>query len=113
MKKNHNKLQKKVDEVNARIKKAIKDDIWAIEPNSTWESLYKFEKLVLLKTRLKVYYKEDSGYGWKDKIDSINLTEDSAWDYESSMAMFVWILKAIKKGYKREMNQAKRQTDEA
>jgi hypothetical protein len=90
------KFQKQVDEVNEIIEKAKKDEVYAIETDSTWESVYEFEKVEISKNTLKVYYTEDYK---RKKVDKINLTKDSEMNFDETRYMFSWIKKTIKKGY--------------
>ena len=89
-------LAKKVTELQALIDKAKQDDIMAIEPDSTWESGYWFDKIVLLKTRLTVYYTEYNGLP-NDKVqkDITMLSQEEDVKYVLS-----WVKRAIAKGYK-------------
>lgn len=97
------KFGKKVAEINELIEKAKKDDILAIETDSTWESIYEFDKVVLTKTQLQVYYKD----GNKKKVDKISLAKDKEMDYEEVKYIFSWIKKTIKKGYREDAKQQK------
>lgn len=95
------KFGKQVEEINTIIDQAKKDDIWAVETDSTWESKYKFENVELTKTQLKVYYEEYDGKS-KNKVDTISLAKDSEMDFDEVKYMFSWIKKTIKKGYKED-----------
>lgn len=81
------------------IDKANQDDIIAIEPQGTWESMYKFQKISLMNTRLRIQYMENNGRGWENKSEDINLTQDRNINFEESKAMLAWVRKSIKKGY--------------
>lgn len=105
------KFGKKVEEINKLIDQAKKDDIIAIETDSTVESEYQFDKVELTKTMLKVYYKE--GIPCKKKIEKISLAKDKENDFDETKYMFSWIKKCIKKGYREEgkeinMNESKK-----
>lgn len=97
------KFQKKVDEVNKYIAQHKKDDIVAVEPDSTWESVYEFEPVKLTKTQLVVTYKEPLGNPPNKKtVDKISFAQDAQMEFEDTKHMLSWIKRAIKKGYKQE-----------
>lgn len=93
------KFQKQVNLVNSWIEQANKDDILAIEPDSTWESPYEFEPLELTPKKLIVKYKEDYV---KPKKEDILFSRDVKNDFEDIKYIFSWIKRAIKKGYREE-----------
>jgi hypothetical protein len=93
-------LAKKVAEIQTLIEQAIKDGIDGIECDSTWESVYTFRKIVLLRTKLKVYYEEWDGIKHKEEVDVTDLRSDARLDYEDTKYMLSWIKRCIKKGYK-------------
>lgn len=107
-------LGKALASTNQLINQAKIDDIDAIEPDSTWESHYIFDKVVLMNTRLKVYYKEYSGTGkgWENKVDETNLTQDRQNNFTDSKQVLSWIRRAIKKGYTEERRSSKKQSKE-
>jgi hypothetical protein len=94
-------LAKQVAEIQALIDKAKEDDIMAIEPDSTWETGYWFDKIVLLKTRLTIYYKEYNGIP-DDKIhkDITMLSQKEDIKY-----VLNWVKRAINKGYNEDSKQ--------
>lgn len=94
-------LAKKVMEVQALIAKAKRDEIDAIEVDSTWESVYRFELLRLTKTRLTVAYIEWDGRKEKQVVDAVQLSKDKKFDFEETKYMLSWIKRCIKKGYRR------------
>jgi hypothetical protein len=98
------KFKKKVDEVNKYIEQAKKDDIWAIEPDSTWESPYIFEPVKLTKTQLVVTYWEDLYKKKKKTVDKVSFAQDkdNYPEFGDTKHMLSWIKRAIKKGYKEE-----------
>ena len=98
-------LAKKVAEIQALIEQAIKDDVDGIEVDSTWESVYTFHKIVLLKTKLKVYYTEWDGIKTKEEVDVTDLRTDARLDYEDTKYMLSWVKRCIKKGYKERDDQ--------
>ncbi|MFA5207351.1 MAG: hypothetical protein WC428_01725 [Candidatus Paceibacterota bacterium] len=89
------------------IDKANTDDILAIEPDSTWESNYKFESIRLMSTQLVVKYLENNGKGWEKKTDITNLTQDRNNNFQDAKYMLSWIRRAIKKGYTAERKDMK------
>jgi hypothetical protein len=100
-------LGKRVAEVQAIIDQAKKDDISGIEVDSTWESVYDFDKIVLLKTKLKVLYKEWDGIKTKDEVDITDLRSDARMDYEDTKYMLSWVKRCIKKGYRENAKEQK------
>jgi aerobic-type carbon monoxide dehydrogenase small subunit (CoxS/CutS family) len=90
-------LQTKVTAVNDIVKQAIHDDITAIETDSSWESVYNFESVILTKTQLIVKYKEDYT---KQVIDKISIAKCRCMDFDDIIYKLNWIKKTIKKGYK-------------
>ncbi len=92
-------LGKSIAMTNEMIEQAKQDGIYAVEPDSTWESLYQFDKVVLMSTRLKIYYMEYSGRGWQNKVDEVNLTQDRNMNFDETRGNLNWIRKAIRKGY--------------
>lgn len=93
------KFKKEVEEVNKYIAKSNKDEIYAIEPDSTWESPYQFDLVEITPRKLIVKYTEDYT---KPKKEEILFSKDADMDFEETKYMFSWIKKAIKKGYKEE-----------
>ena len=103
-------LGKSIEKTNQIIQQAKVDGVEAIEPDTTWESVYEFDKVVLMNTRLKVYYKEYNGRGWENKVDETNLTQDRLNDFQDTKYILAWIRRSIKKGYTRErQNDVKQQ----
>jgi hypothetical protein len=98
-------LAKRVSEIQTLIEKAIVDDVDAIECDSTWESMYQFKKIELLKTRLKVSYQEWDGIKSKEVVDVVDLRSDARIEYQDTKYMLSWIKRCINKGY-RESYQA-------
>lgn len=99
------KFGKKIKEVNKYIKQANKDDIWAIEVDSTWESVYEFDNVWIEKDKLKCKYTEIYNKN-KEKVEEINLKQDEMNDFEETKYLLSWIKKCIKKGYKEEGKKA-------
>ena len=102
-------LGKSVEKTQQMINQANADEITAIEPDSTWETMYKFQKVVLMGTRLRVQYQENGGRGWKPMTDDVNLTQDRLLNFDEAKHMLAWIRRAIKKGYTAEGREAKAQ----
>jgi len=100
-------LGKSVEKTQQMINQANADEITAIEPDSTWETMYKFQKVVLMGTRLRVQYQENGGRGWKPMTDDVNLTQDRLLNFDEAKHMLAWIRRAIKKGYTAEGREAK------
>jgi hypothetical protein len=92
-------LGKVVATTQQMIDKANADDVLAIEPDSTWETNYKFQKVVLMGTRLRVQYQENNGRGWNQMTDDVNLTKDRQMDFDEAKHLLSWIRRSIKKGY--------------
>jgi|SaaInlStandDraft_4_1057021.scaffolds.fasta_scaffold95439_2 hypothetical protein len=92
-------LKKKMDLANKYIKKSQKDNISAIETDSTWEEVYDFELITLKGNFIFFSYKEPYNskklkkerFSWKRE----DMTEDIKY-------MFQWVIKTIKKGYRSE-----------
>ena len=96
---------KRIAEVQTIIDKAKKDEISAIEVDSTWETVYEFDKIELLKTRLNIHYMEWNGRAPEKKVDYINIAADSKQDYQDTNWTLSWIKRCIKKGYKHNYNK--------
>lgn len=93
--------QKKVDKVNALIAQALADDVDAVEVDSTWESVYTFEPVRIVRKSVKFTWTElypVSRYEPVKHCESINyenemLADELAW-------MFQWVARCINKGYR-------------
>lgn len=94
--------QQIIDQANA-------DNITAIEPDSTWETMYQFESVRLTNTQLVIKYLENAGRGWEKKTDITNLTQDRNQGFQDSKYVLSWIRRAIKKGYTAERREMKAQ----
>ena len=94
--------QQMIDQANA-------DEITAIEPDGTWETMYQFENVRLMNTQLVVKYLENGGQGWQKKTDVTNLTQDRNQGFQDSKYVLSWIRRAIKKGYTAERRDFKKQ----
>jgi hypothetical protein len=101
------KFGKNIEEINKLIKQAKKNDIRAIETDSTWESEYKFDKVVLTKTQVQVHYTEYAETKPKKKVDKISLAKDKEMNFEEVKHIFSWIKKTIKKGYREDAKTQK------
>jgi GH18 family chitinase len=93
-------LAKKVAELQALIDKAKIDCISGIEVDSTWESVYEFDKIVLLKTRVVIYYSEWDGIKTKSQKDITMLSQIDDLKYALK-----WVERCIKKGYKEQAKE--------
>lgn len=102
-------LGKSIEKTQQLIDQANVDDIIAIEPDSTWETMYKFQKVILMGTRLRVQYQENNGRDWKNEVRDVNLTQDRAMNFDEAKFVLAWIRRAIKKGYTAEGRDAKAQ----
>lgn len=91
-------VQKWVDKVNKYISKARRDDIYAVEPDSTWESVYEFEPVRIV--RKSVVFKWSEVYGNKRETEKINYEDEMRED--DLKWQFRWVIRAIKKGYREE-----------
>jgi hypothetical protein len=100
-------LGKSIATTQEMIDKANADDVYAIEPDGTWETMYRFEKIMLMNTRLRIQYQENNGRGWKPMVDDVNLTQDRINNFDEAKYMLAWVRRAIKKGYTRERHNAK------
>lgn len=91
------KLVDKVALVSELIEKAKKDEVSAIEVDSTWETVYDFTSVKLGKRRLIVYYTEWNGAEVHPKCDQYPLSQK-----EDVVHVLNWIKRCIKKGYKEQ-----------
>jgi len=90
-------LMNRVEKVNKYIAQIKQDDIYAVEPDSTWEEAYEFEP-VRLSDRF-IYFKYREPYNHNKEIeDRFNLKDSSHED--DIRYMLGWILRSIKKGYR-------------
>ena len=102
-------LGKVIATTQQMIDQARADDITAIEPDSTWETMYQFESIRLMTTQLVIKYLENAGRGQEKKTDITNLTQDRNNNFMDSKATISWIRRAIKKGYTAERRDMKAQ----
>lgn len=102
-------LGKVIATTQQMIDQAKADDITAIEPDSTWETMYQFESIRLMTTQLVIKYLENAGRGWEKKTDVTNLTQDRTREFMDSKAVISWIRRAIRKGYTAERRDMKAQ----
>jgi hypothetical protein len=94
-------VQNRIDKVNKYIAKANQDDVWAIEPDSTWEEPYEFEPVKMSGKNVIFKWKEPVGNGKKgsERINYERDEDDLKWQFN-------WVLRAIRKGYKSEGKSA-------
>jgi len=90
-------LAKKVAEVNELIEKAKEDYVMGVETDSTWESVYEFLSITLMKTKLVVKYKKDYT---EVVVDEVRFAHDC--DLQDTKYMLSWVKKCIKKGYRQQ-----------
>lgn len=102
-------LGKVITTTQQMIDQAKADEITAIEPDSTWETMYQFESIRLMNTQLVIKYQENSGRDWQKKTDVTNLTQDRNNNFIDSKTVVSWIRRAIKKGYTAERKDMKAQ----
>jgi len=98
------KFQKAVDKVNVLINKAKETEISAIEPDSTWETSYEFEPVILTPTHLIIKYNEWNGRKTEPKTEKISFAQDRDEypEFAETKHNLRWIAKAIKKGFREE-----------
>ena len=88
-------VKKYIDKVNKEIARSNRDEVQAVEPDSTWESVYEFKPIRLQGKNVIFQYKDV--YENKVEKDKFNYTIDDNGDLAWQ---FKWVLRAIKKGYK-------------
>lgn len=96
-------IAKKVATVNKYIKKHLKDDIYALEPDSTWESAYEFKPVEVKGKYVYFQWVEPmGGNGSKTKKfkERYNITNEMHED--DIKHMLSWVVRSIKRGYKSE-----------
>ena len=93
-----NKFQKKVEKINLLISQLNDKDLFAVETDSSWESVYKFSQIKLMKTKLVLVYTKDYTTEVKDEI---NLTRDEEYDYIDTKEYLGWVQRCCKKGLRR------------
>ena len=87
-------VKKLIDKVNRYIAKSNKDDVLAVEPDSTWESAYEFKPVKMSGKNVVFEYTEP--YGNKKNRERFNYENDE----DDLKWQFRWVIRAIKKGYK-------------
>jgi hypothetical protein len=92
----------RVKKVNGYIERALKDEVYGIEPDSTWESAYEFEPIEIKGNF--IYFKWKEPYDWtsKGKIKKERYSLTNELHEDDIKYMFSWITKSLKKGYKQE-----------
>lgn len=92
------KLLKKIEETNKYIEQANKDEVWAIDCESTWESCYIYEPIVYNDRFIYIKYKDvHEKESFKSRFNVNN--EDQI---EGLLYNLGQIKKEIKKGYRNE-----------
>lgn len=88
-----NTLIRRIKETNRMITQCNKDEVWAVETDSTWESTYTFNPIRINKYSISVSYEEHSGQGHK---------QETWFDIDDIRYAISWIRRCIKKGYREE-----------
>lgn len=86
-------LINRIEQTNQMITQCNKDEVWAVETDSTWESPYTFNPIKINKKSITVSYEEHSGQGYKS---------DTWFDIDDIRYTISWIRRCIKKGYREE-----------
>jgi hypothetical protein len=102
--KEHAKLKKKVDLVNKWIAYHKEHNVYALEPDSTFENQYEFESVKLNKDNIAVTYRELDlrTWKWKTTTDTEYFEDDEDYDLEEIYWKLKWVIRSIKRGLKRE-----------
>lgn len=90
-------INNRIKKLNKLIDKAKKDDIWAIDPDSTMEFVYEFKPIETKGKYLYFVYTEPF------RNDKLNRDRFDMTDYGQLLDIeenFKWVERAIKKGYK-------------
>lgn len=87
-----------VKKLNNYITRANKDDVFAVEPDSTWETAYEFKPITIKGNFLHIEWTEP--YGKKKDKERFNLNNDDG--LSDGKWQLNWVLRALKKGYKEE-----------
>jgi hypothetical protein len=87
-----------VDKVNKEIAKANRDGVYAVEPDSTWESVYEFKPIRLQGKYVIFEYDDVYAVGNKRQKDRFNWTNEM--NEDDLKWQFRWVQRAIKKGYR-------------
>jgi hypothetical protein len=100
-----NVVKKMVDTANKYIDKSNKDEILAVEPDGTWESVYEFEPIKLAGSYVTVIHKEV--YGKKGTKKERFKWDKDDWSHIDELKYTLrWVVRSIKKGYKEEGQSA-------
>lgn len=95
-------VENRVKKLNGYIAQAKKDDVSAVEPDSTWESVYDFEPIEIKGKFIYFQWKEPYARSAKDKNKKERYNLNDEMHDEDIKYMLNWVLRAIKKGYKEE-----------
>jgi hypothetical protein len=95
-------IENRVKKVNGYIAQAKKDDISAVEPDSTWESVYDFEPIEIKGNFIYFKWAEPYARSSKDKNQKERYNLNNEDHLEDVKYMFNWVTRAIKKGYREE-----------
>ena len=92
-------LVKRINDVNALIEKAKTDEVYAIEPDGTWESAYIFNPINVGKAKATISYVEPYH---NNKVNSEVYDLRNQFRYNEFKYGLNWIIRSIKKGYRQE-----------
>jgi hypothetical protein len=101
------KIINRVHELDTLINQAQLDEVWGIEPDSTWETEYEFVSIELKKTRVTIKYWEYNGRPTKLVTDYALLSNSDDVNY-----LLSWIRRSINKGYTAAKYEAIREAKE-
>jgi len=90
-------LQRRIDKANNLIAKANEQDVLGIEPDSTWESAYKYSPIV---TKGRFIYFQLSIVDQKGKIDKDRFNMANPEHYDDISYLLNHTIRALKKGFK-------------
>lgn len=92
-------LKKQIDLLNAQIDDMKDKEIYAIEPDSTWESCYEFKSISFNEKFIWIRYHELYS---KKPINTVRITLSDYMAEEDTREAFSWVRRAIKKGIKEQ-----------
>lgn len=93
-------ITNRINKLNKYIERANKADIYAVEPDSTWEEAYKFKPITIKGNFLYIEYDAPYSSTSKKNKERFNLNSEDA--LEDAKWQLNWVLRALKKGYKEE-----------
>ena len=97
-------LQRRIDKANAAIAQAAKDDVWAVETDSTWENEIVHHPIEVKGDWITFKYEDKSEFNRKkaEKKERYKWNSVDGMHDEDISYMLSWIVKTIKKGYREE-----------